>query len=79
MVVVVVVGGADKVLWDGVAEEDAEDRVPDGVGLVLVKGDQDKGVFHEALVVEERLEERPQPDSSNGDGRVMAVGGHVGG
>jgi hypothetical protein len=51
VVVVVVVGGAFEVLWDSITEEDAEDAVLDGVGLVLVEGDKNKGVVHEMLIV----------------------------
>lgn len=79
VVVVVVVGGADEVLGDGVADEDGENPVLDGVGLVLIEGDEDKGVVHEALVIQERGEEGLQPDTGNGDRGVVTVGGHVGG
>jgi len=51
----------------------------DAVGLVLVEGDEDEGVVHEALVFEERGKEGLQPFASDGDGGVVTVGGHVGG
>lgn len=79
VVVVVVVGGSHEVLGDGVPEEDAEDAVLDGVGLVLVEGDEDQGVVEEARVLEEGLEEGSEPDPGHGDGGVVTVGGHVGG
>ena len=40
VVVVVVVGGSDKVIWNGVTDEDAEYVVSDGVCLILIESDQ---------------------------------------
>jgi hypothetical protein len=79
VVVVVVIAGSLEVLRDSVTEENAEDLVLDGVGLVLIEGDQDKGFVHEVLVLKEGSQEGLQLDTGNGDGGVMAVGGHVGG
>lgn len=78
-VVVVVVGvlSADEVGWDGITEKDTENVVLDGVGLVLIEGDQDEGVLHEVLVGEEWLEESAEPVTSNGDGGIVSIGSHV--
>lgn len=51
VVVKVVVGGADELLGDGVAKDDAEDPVALRVRLVLVKGQQHQRVLHKVLVV----------------------------
>lgn len=74
-----VVSCSDEALWDGIAEENAEDLVLDGVGFVFVEGDEDEGVLHEMGVVEQGFEEGPEPLTGDGDGGVVAVGGHVGG
>jgi hypothetical protein len=79
VVVVAIISSADEVLGHGVTQEDAEDAVLDGVGLVLVEGDEDQGVIQEARVLEKGLEEGAQPDAGDGDGGVVTVGGHVGG
>lgn len=79
VVVEVVVGGADKVLGEGVTEQDGENLVALGVGLVLIPGEEDKSVVHEVLVVEEGLEESTAPLASNTDVGVVTVRGHVGG
>lgn len=78
MVVVVVVGGADELLGDSVTKENAEDAVLDGVGLVLVEGEEDEGVVHEVGVVQEGGKELLQPDTGNGDGGVVTIRSHVG-
>lgn len=51
VVVEVVVGGANQLLGEGIAQQDAKDLVVLGVGLVLVKGQKDKGVVHEVGVL----------------------------
>lgn len=51
VVVVVGVGGSDKLLGHGITEENAENAVLDGVGLILIESDQNHGVLHEVLVV----------------------------
>lgn len=79
VVVVVIIGGAHEVIRDGVTKKDAEDAVLDSVGLVLVEGDEDEGIVHEMLVVQQRGQEGLQPLASNSDGGVMAIRGHVGG
>lgn len=79
VVVEVVVGGAHKVLGDGVTEQDSENLVALGIGLALIPGEQNKGVVHEVLVVEERLEESTAPLAGNANVGVVAVRGHVGG
>ena len=71
VVVEVGVGGADKVLGDGVAEKDREGPVLLGVRAVLVEGDQNHSVLHEVLVLEERLEESSEPGTSCADRGVM--------
>ena len=43
VVVVAIISGSDEVLGHGVTQEDAEDAVLDGVGLVLVEGDEHRG------------------------------------
>lgn len=78
LAVVVIVGGiagADQVRGNGVAEQDGEDAVLDRVGLVFVEGDEDEGVLHEVLVVEEGVEEGAQPFTGDGYGGVVAVRG----
>lgn len=79
VVVEAIVSGADKLLGDSVADENAEHFVLDGVGLILIKSDEDEGVVHEVLVLEERRQEGAKPDTCDSDGCVMAVAGHVGG
>ncbi len=72
------VGGSFEMGRHGVAEEDGEDAVGERVACVLVEGDQDEGVGHEALVGEEGLEEAAEEVASYCYGGVVAVGGHVG-
>lgn len=79
VIVEVGVGCADQMLGDGVTEENREDAVLDGVGFVLVEGDEDESVLHEVGVIQERGEKVVQPFTCNCDGGVMTVGGHVGG
>nr|POF15493.1 hypothetical protein CFP56_48688 [Quercus suber] len=78
VVVEVRVGGSHGRFGDGTAEEEAEDPVAAGVGVVLVKGDQDEGVLHEVRVVEQGLEEVASPGAGGGDRGVVSVRGHVG-
>lgn len=75
VVVEVGVGGADVLLGHGVAEQDADDAVLLGVGRVLVEGDQDEGVIHEALVVQQGLEEVASPGAGDGDRSVVGIRG----
>lgn len=77
MVVVVGVGCADEVGGDGITKENGEDIVLDAVVLVLVEGDQDKGVVHEIFVVQEGFHEVLEPFACGGDVRVVAIAGHV--
>jgi len=77
VVVEVGVGGADKLRGDGVTEKDREGPVLLRVRAVLVEGDQDHGVLHEVLVIEERLEEGLEPGTSCADGGVVSIAGHV--
>jgi len=63
----------------GVAEEDAENAVLDGVRFVFVECYEDECVLHEFFVGEEGLEEGSEPDASDGYRGVVSVGGHVGG
>lgn len=67
MVVVVAVSSADEMMRDAVTEEDAEDSVLGGVGLILIECDEDEGVVHEMLVLQKRSKEGLQPDTSNGN------------
>jgi hypothetical protein len=78
VVVVVVVGGANELLWDSVAQQDAQDAVLDGVGLVLIESDENKSVLHELLVIKKGFQEGTSPCASDTDIGVMAVAGHVG-
>jgi len=80
-VVVVVVGisRSNELLGDRVTKEDGKDLVLDGVGLVLVKCDQNKGIVHEFLILEERIQECLEPNTRGGNGSVVAVRGHIGG
>lgn len=78
VVVVVAVAGADEMRGHGVAEQDAVDLVLHGVVFVLVEGDEDEGVVHEALVGQERGEELGEPLAGGGYIGVVAVAGHVG-
>lgn len=77
VVVVVGIGSADELFGYGIAEEDGEDFVLDAVGLVLIEGDEDEGVVHEVLVLEEGSEESLEPFSGDGDGGVVSIRGHV--
>lgn len=51
----------------------------DGVGLVLVEGDEHECVLQEFGVSQQRVEEVLEPFSCGSDGGVVSVGGHVGG
>ena len=75
MVVEVGVGSADVLLGDSVSKEDSENAVLLGVGGVLVEGDQHQGVVHEALVVEQGLEEGASPGTCHSDRGVVAIRG----
>ena len=78
VVVEVVIGGSDELLGYGVAEEDTQDSVLYSISLVFIEGDQDEGVLHESLVVEQRLDKSASPGTGNSDVRVMTVARHVG-
>lgn len=78
MVVVVRVRSANELLWNGVAKENAENAVLGAVGFVFIESDENQGVLHELLVLQKRTQEILQPDTSNSDGSVMTVRGHVG-
>lgn len=78
VVVEVVVGGANQLLGKGIAKQDAKDLVVLGVGLVLVKGQKDKGVVHEVGVLKEGFEEVTDPAASSSNVGVVTVRGHVG-
>jgi hypothetical protein len=79
MVVEVIVSGSDKFVRNGVTNEDSENIVLDRVGLVLIEGDHNKSVVHEAFVGEEGSKEALKPRTSNGGRRVMTITGHIGG
>ena len=79
VIVEVGVGGADEVIGDGVTEENGEDAVLNGVGFVLVEGDEDEGILHEIGVIQEGGKEGLEPLSGNGDRGIMSIRGHVGG
>ena len=67
----------DEVVWDCVTDEDGEDTVTNGVGVVLVKGDQNSSPLHEVGVVEEWLHEAAEELTSNGDRGIVTIVGHV--
>jgi hypothetical protein len=77
MVVEVVVSSSDKLVWDGVTDEDSEDFVLDGVCLVLIKGDQNESVVHKSLVGEEGSKKAFKPYTRNSGRSVMTITGHV--
>lgn len=66
MVVEVGISRSNKLSRDGVAEENAEDAVLDGVGLILIKGNENQSVFHEFRVGKERLQEGAEPLEDGG-------------
>jgi hypothetical protein len=74
-VVVVELGisSADELLRKSITEKETEDTVLEGVSVRLVESDQNKGVLHEVLVVEERLQEVASPGTSSGDTSIVAV------
>ena len=79
VVVELVVDGANEAFRDSVTEEHTEDVVGDGVGVVLVEGQQDQGLGSvEVGVGQERLEKAGGPGTGSGDRGVVAVVGHVG-
>lgn len=78
VVVEVVVGGANKMLGNGITKEDTKNMVLVGIRLVLIPGDQDEGVVHKVLVLQERLQELAAPVTSHSNRGIMAVRGHVG-
>lgn len=65
VVVEVGVSSTHKMLGDSITEENTENAVLDGVGLVLVEGDEDQGALHEVLVVQQRGQEVLEPLTSN--------------
>ncbi len=79
MVVEVGIGCSDEVSGDSIPEKNAEDTILNGVRLVLIKSDENHGVLHEVLIFQERSQERFEPDTCNGNGRVVSIRGHVGG
>jgi hypothetical protein len=74
-VVVVELGisSADELLRKSITEKETEDTVLEGVSVRLVESDQNKGVLHEVLVVEKRLQEVASPGTSSGDTSIVAV------
>lgn len=73
MVVVLGVGGANKLLGYRVTKENTEDLVLQGVGMGLIKRDKDERVLHEVLVVEKGLQEVARPGTGSGDTSIVAV------
>lgn len=67
VVVEVIVGGSDKVVWNGVTDEDAEYSVLDGLCLIFIESDQHQSVVHESLVGKKGSKEVLKPYTSNGD------------
>ena len=79
VVVEVVVVLANVLAGESISEKNGQDVVLDAVGLVLVEGDENQSVLHKVLVFEERVHESLEPVTSNGDGAVVSIRGHVGG
>lgn len=73
------VGSSLEVLGDGATNQKGVDGVGVGVVVTLIKGEHDKGVLHEVLVLEEVSEEVVRPGTAERDVSVVAVVGHVGG
>ena len=73
VVVVVAVGGADKVLGHGVADQDRQHAVLDGIGLVLVESDEHQRVLHELRVLEQRGDEVRGPGAGGRHRGVVAL------
>ena len=67
VVVEVVVEGANKVIWYGVTDEDAEYVVSDGVCLILIESDQYQSIIHESAVSKKGSKEVLKPYTRNGD------------
>ena len=67
------VSGANELLGNSVTKKDAEDAVLEGVGVRFIKGHEKKGVLHEVLVVEKRLQEVASPGASSGNTSIVAV------
>lgn len=74
VVVVLGVGGADKLLGYRVTEKNTEDLVLQGVGMGLIKCDKDERVLHEVLVSKKRLQKVARPGTGSGDTSIVAVG-----
>lgn len=72
-----VVLGALEVFRNGTTDEDAEDTVVVGVGLVLIEGQKEESVVVEVLVLEQLGHPRTLPLSSESDVGVMRIVGHV--
>jgi len=73
------VGGSDQALGNSVTKEHGEHVVGDGVGVVLVEGQEDEGLGAvEVGVGQEGLEEGLGPGTSGGDRSVVSIVGHVG-
>lgn len=65
--------------WDniGAANEDAEDVVMLGVGLILVEGNEEECAVHEVSIVKERVQPAAEPVPSEGNVGVVSVVRHV--
>jgi hypothetical protein len=77
MVIIVGVCSANKLLGDGITKKNTEDSILDGVGLVLIKRDEDQGVLKEVRVGEERFKEVSEPHSCCSYRGIMTVRSHV--
>lgn len=73
-----IVLGTLEVFRNGTTNEDAEDTVVVGVGLVLIEGQKEESVVVEVLVLEQLGHPRTLPLSSKSYVGVMRIVGHVG-
>lgn len=73
------VGGTLEMVGDGTTNQEGVHRVGVGVVATFIKGEHDKGILHEVLVLEKVAEEVIRPSTAESDVGVMAVIGHVGG
>lgn len=71
------VGGSLEVVGDGATNQEGVDGVGVGVVVTLVKGEHDKCVLHQVLVLEEVSDEVVRPGTAERDVGVMAVVSHV--
>lgn len=79
VVIKVLVFSANQMFGNSITKKDTQNVVALSIAFVLIPGYQDEGVLHKVLVLKKGFKELAAPDTSNSDGRVMSIGGHVGG